>query len=120
MLTLADKLRTLLNLFYIISGAVQVCEAYNNKYYGTINVTYLNYQDFFLLNSSLISVISMFDYSSINPLNPKIKNLILICFPCSFHTKEVGRSFCMIMSLILIYFDHSVSYINALILQGEI
>ena len=41
MLTLADKLRTLLNLFYIISGAVQVCEAYNNKYYGTINVTYL-------------------------------------------------------------------------------
>ena len=62
----------------------------------------------------------MFDYSSINPLNPKIKNLILICFPCSFHTKEVGRSFCMIMSLILIYFDHSVSYINALILQGEI
>ena len=41
MLTLADKLRTLLNLFYIISGAVQVCEASNNKYYGTINVTYL-------------------------------------------------------------------------------
>ena len=61
----------------------------------------------------------MFDYSSINPLNPKIKNLIFICFPCSFHT-EVGRSFRMIMSLILIYFDHSVSYINALILQGEI
>ena len=54
----------------------------------------------------------MFDYSSINPLNPKIKILILICFPCSFHTEEVGRSFCMIMSLILIYFDHSVSYIN--------
>ena len=41
MLTLADNLRTLLNLFYIISGVVQVCEAYNNKYYGTINVTYL-------------------------------------------------------------------------------
>ena len=41
MLTVADKLRTLLNLFYIISGAVQVCEAYNNKYCGTINVTYL-------------------------------------------------------------------------------
>ena len=38
---LVDKLQTLLNLFYIISGAVQVCEAYNNKYYGTINVTYL-------------------------------------------------------------------------------
>ena len=35
----------------------------------------------------------MFDYSSINPLNPKIKNLILICFPCSFHTEEVERSF---------------------------
>ena len=32
LLTLVDKLQTLLNLFYIIRGAVQACEAYNNKY----------------------------------------------------------------------------------------
>ena len=90
---------------------------------STVAKHHLQYQ-----SSRIISLTSKtclyWAVTSINPLNPKIKNWILICCPYSFPTELEERSMikyqanssCMIMSVILM----TTPFYKALILQGEI